>query len=256
MHPIKKPTNSMKTIKQVMLTVIVLLFASASYAQNVDAILSKYFENTGGLENWRKLKSMKMMGKAAFGNQEFPFEMNLKHPAMLRLNVDIQGQKLVQASDGTIAWMINPFQGGTEPQKLPDDLAKEFLDQKFESEFVDYKKKGHEVTLEGEQEIDGVKCFKVKLVKNKNNDKEDVTEYHYFDKENYVPIMVSSFARSGPNKGVESNQYFSDYQEVNGYVLPFFMETKVNGQTFQKMTFTSYVLNNQVDDSIFAFPKK
>ncbi|MDH4058558.1 MAG: outer membrane lipoprotein-sorting protein, partial [Cyclobacteriaceae bacterium] len=106
------------------------------------------------------------------------------------------------------------------------------------------------------EEIDGVKCFKVKLEKNKNNDKEDVTEFHFFDKENYVPIMVTSFARSGPNKGTESNQYFSDYQEVEGYVVPFFMETKVNGQSFQKLTFESYLLNQAVEDSIFAFPKK
>lgn len=246
----------MKTLKRVSLAIALLLFSTATYAQNVDAILTKYFDNTGGLENWKKLKSMKMVGKAAFGPQEFPFVMEMKYPSMMRINVDIQGQQLVQACDGIVAWMINPFQGGTEPQKLSDDLAKELLEQRFESEFVDYKKKGHEVTLEGEEEIDGVKCFKLKLVKNKNNDKEDVTEFHFFDKENFVPIMVTSFARSGPNKGTEANQYFSDYQEVNGYILPFFMETKVNGQSFQKMTFESYVLNQAVEDSIFSFPKK
>ena len=68
--------------------------------------------------------------------------------------------------------------------------------------------------------------------------------------------MVTSYVLVGPAKGTESKQYFSDYQEVEGYILPFFMETKVNGQTIQKMTFESYTLNNSVDDSVFAFPKK
>ncbi|MDH4058722.1 MAG: hypothetical protein OEU76_08150, partial [Cyclobacteriaceae bacterium] len=96
----------MKTAKQIVLSIVLILFSTASYAQNVDAILAKYFENTGGLENWKKLKSMKMVGKSSFGPQEFPFEMEMKYPAMFRINVDIQGQKLVQASDGTTAWMI------------------------------------------------------------------------------------------------------------------------------------------------------
>jgi outer membrane lipoprotein-sorting protein len=246
----------MKTLKLIALAMFFLVSATTTQAQKVDDILAKYFENTGGLENWKKLKSMKMIGKTAFGPQEFPFELEMKYPGMFRINVDVQGQKLIQACDGTVAWMINPFQGGTEPQKLPDDLAKEFLEQKFESEFVDYTKKGHEVTLEGKEEVDGVSCYKIKLIKNKNNDKEDVTEYHFFDAENYVPIMVTTFARSGPAKGMEAKQYFSDYQEVGGFILPFYMETKVNGQTQQKMMYEKYVLNQPVDDAIFAFPKK
>lgn len=245
----------MKLINRFAIAMLVAIVTTASYAQTADQILAKYFENTGGLENWKKVKTVKASGKYAFGPQEFPFEMEMKYPGLMRININVQGQQIVQASDGTVAWMINPFQGGTSAQKLPDDQAKEFLEQRLESEFIDYKQKGHEVTLEGEEDVDGVKCFKIKLVKNKNNDKEDVTEYHYFDKENYVPIMMATFVRSGPAQGTESRQYYSDYQEVDGLMMAFFVETKVNGQTLQKITYEKYVVNQPVDDSIFAFPK-
>lgn len=237
----------------------VLLFtmlATGASAQSVDEILSKYFENTGGISNWKALQSMKVEGSMNMQGMDLEFNMITKRPDLQRMQIKVQGMEIVQAYDGKDAWMINPFASGTEPVKMTGEEAKEMTDRKFEDEFIDYKSKGHEVTLLGQEEIDGVKCHKVQIIKNKNNDKEDVTEIHYFDAENFVPIMVVAYARSGPMKGAESNTYLSDYQEVNGFMIPFSTETKMNGQSLMKMTFKNVSLNEQVEDTIFAFPKK
>jgi outer membrane lipoprotein-sorting protein len=124
-----------------------------------------------------------------------------------------------------------------------------------EDSFIDYRKKGHAVTLEGKEEIEGVQCYKIKLEKNKNNDKEDVTEIFYFDSENYVPIMRKSFGRSGPQKGMEMQSYLSDYQEVSGLMVPFAIEQRIAGQSF-KVAISKITINENIDDSVFAFPKK
>jgi outer membrane lipoprotein-sorting protein len=246
----------MKTICIPIVMFLFLVVPLSASAQKADEILAKYLENTGGIEKWKNLKSLTASGKSSFGPQEFPIAITSKTPNLMRIDINVQGQKIVQASDGKEAWMINPFQGGTEPQKLTDEQAKELTERYLESEFIDYKKKGHEVTLDGEEDLEGVKCYKIKLIKNKLNDKEDVMEYHFFDKENYVPIAISTFGRSGPTKGMEVRQFLSDYQEVDGLMFPFFTEVKVNGQTLQKMTFEKFTLNPPVDDTIFAFPKK
>lgn len=225
-------------------------------AQNVDEILAKYFENTGGISNWKALQSMKVEGTMNMQGMDLDFNMVTKRPDLQRMQIKVQGMEIVQAYDGQDAWMINPFASGTEPVKMTPEESKEMTDRKFEDEFIDYKSKGHEVTLLGQEEIDGVKCHKIQIIKNKNNDKEDVTEIHYFDTENFVPIMVVSYARSGPMKGSESNTYLSDYQEVNGFMIPFSTETKMNGQSLMKMTFKNVSLNEQIDNSVFAFPKK
>ena len=78
---------------------------------------------------------------------------------------------------------------------------------------------------------------------------------HFFDAENYVPIMVVTYARSGPGKGQEIKTYLSDYQEVDGLMMPFFVEAKMNGQTMQKITIEKWTLNEPMEDSIFSFPK-
>jgi hypothetical protein len=171
--------------------------------------------------------------------------------------LNVQGKELVaQAYDGTTAWSLNPFAGGTDPVKLDEQQTKEISEEELEDDFIDYKKKGHAVTLEGKEEIDGVQCYKIKLEKKKNNDKEDITEVYYFDSENYVPIMQKNYVRSGPAKGTEVQTYLSDYQEVSGFVIPFFIEQKVNGNTAFKVVIEQAMINENLDDSIFAYPKK
>ncbi len=237
-------------------TIVAFLCFVATQAQTADEILAKYFANTGGLDKWKALQSRTMVGKAFFG-QDFPMTMYEKTPNKQKTVVNVQGTELMMnVYDGEDAWMLNPLQGGKDPVKLDDEQAKDVKDEEFEDDFIDYKKKGHEVTLEGTEEVDGVKCFKIKLVRNKNNPKEDITELHFFDSENFVPIMQASYVRSGPQKGTEVKAYLSDYQEVSGLMFPFSIEQKVNGQSMSKITIEKITLNDIIDDSIFAFPKK
>jgi outer membrane lipoprotein-sorting protein len=243
-------------IRKLTLTMFTLAMVMLAKAQTADEILDKYFQNIGGKDKWKALSSRKSTGKISFQNMDFPVTFLEKPSAKQRMSIQIQGVEIVQAYDGTDGWMINPLQGGVDPVKMSDEESKEFKDRKFQDEFIDYKTKGHTVELLGTEEIDGVKCYKIQLVKNKNNDQEDVTEVHYFDSENYVPIMIVSYARTGPAKGQEIKTYISDYQDVNGLMMPFFLESKVNGQTMQKITIEKVALNEPIDDSMFAFPKK
>lgn len=248
--------NLIKMIKRSILAIAFMACALLSNGQTADDILAKYFENTGGLEKWKALKSMKIEGKAPTPQGEFPVTMYQKAPNKGKLVVNVQGKEIVQYSyDGTTAWTLNPFAGGTDPVKLDEEQTKELSEESIEDDFIDYKKKGHAVTLEGKEEIDGVQCFKLKLEKNKNNDKEDITEIHYFDTENYVPIMRKAYVRVGPAKGTEIQSFLSDYQEVDGLMIPFSMEQKVNGTPVMKIVMEKVTINQPIEDSVFAFPK-
>lgn len=242
--------------RKIALTIFTVLMVIVTKAQTADEILNKYFENTGGVKKWKELTSRKSVGKMNMQNMDFPITMFEKTPVKQRMQIQVQGMEIVQAYDGTDAWMINPMAGGTAPVKMSDEESKDFKDNDLQDEFIDYKSKGHTVELLGTEEIDGVKCFKIQLVKNKNNDKEDVSEIHYFDSENFVPIMVVSYARSGPTKGQEVKTYLSDYQEVGGLTMPFFIEAKLNGQTVQKITVEKVTLNEIMEDNLFTFPKQ
>lgn len=235
-----------------------LLFLTyAAQAQNADEILAKYFENTGGIKAWKNLKTIKMDGTFPTPQGDFSFTIYRKSPDMVKLQVDVQGQTIVpQAYDGETAWAANPMMGGGDPQKLPDEAAKEVAaNSEFQDAFIDYKKKGHEVTFEGTEEVDGVKTYVLKIEKNKNNDKSKMTEYHYFDAEQYVPIMVKTTAQAGPAQGAESETYLGDYKKAEGgLIMPHRIETKVNGQTVNEIVINKIALNEKISDEVFVFP--
>ncbi len=243
-------------MKRVLLLLFILFAGLSTQAQTADEILSKYLEVTGGVQKWKALKTMKATGKMSMQGMDLDFDMISKVPNKMHMVIKVQGQEIIQAYDGVDAWMLNPLAGGKEPVKIPEDQAKEMTEQEMEDKFIDYKKKGHEVKLLGKEEVEGTTCFKIELIKNKHNDKEDITEIHFFDAENFVPIMTITYSRSGPLKGQEIKTYLSDYQEVNGLMIPFSTEAKVNGQTVQKMTLQKILLNENVEDAFFAFPKK
>ena len=235
--------------KKITLLLIATLTSFTLNAQSVDEILDNYFENTGGKEAWKEMKSMKMEAMMSMQQMELPATIYSAEPNKQKVEINVQGKSLIQAYDGTTAWMINPFMGGDDPQKMPEEMSEDMVKEKFEDDFLDYKEKGHTVELLGKKEIEGAETFEIKLTK-KSGD----VEHHYFDTENFVPIMIQTIGTTGPTKGQASETYLSDYQEVGDFVVPFFMETKVAGQTIQKITVKNVELDVELADDFFDFP--
>ncbi len=73
--------------KRSILFLIALFSAFAIQAQTVDEILTKYFENTGGLDKWRKLNTMKVDGKMNMQGMDFNFALLSKRPNMQKVEV-------------------------------------------------------------------------------------------------------------------------------------------------------------------------
>ncbi|NOS56500.1 MAG: outer membrane lipoprotein-sorting protein, partial [Cyclobacteriaceae bacterium] len=129
----------------------------------------------------------------------------------------------------------------------------------FPSPFLDYKKKGYKVELLGKETMDGSETFKIKLTKKpiKIDGKEtENVEFHYFDTENFVPLIVETEVKSGPGKGMVGQSKLSDYQDVNGLLFPFSLTVGAKGQPGgQTIVFTAVELNPKVEASAFAFPE-
>jgi outer membrane lipoprotein-sorting protein len=239
----------------------ILLFSAltmtTSWSQTVDGILSKYFESIGGVEKWKSLKTLKMTGTVPTPQGDFAFEMSRKAPNKYMISLDVMGQKMIpQAYDGETAWMLNPFIGNPAPQKLPEDQAKALKSEAdFEDPFIDYVKKGYEVTYEGDADVDGIKCYILKLIKNKGQGADESIMRYYLDNETYLPMMLKQKSDAGQMAGQEVDIYFSDYQDAgDGLIMPFTMDTKVGGQSVQAIKFNTVMVNVEIPDEIFKFP--
>jgi hypothetical protein len=238
-------------MKYKILTIVALFISTLSLnAQDVDEIIANYFENTGGVDNWKSLKTMKIKAVMDQGEMQLNMILYQNRENMQRAEIQVQGKTIIQAHDGETGWMINPLTGNEDPQKMPQEMFEQMKDEKFESELLDYKEKGHTVDLEGTEEIEGTETYKLKLTKN-NGD----VEYYFLDAEYFVPIMQRQTVKYGPGKGQEAETYISDYQEVGDFMVPFFIDTRMNGQSVMKLTIEEYGLNEEIDKSIFTMPE-
>jgi hypothetical protein len=248
----------MKKLSVVLAALVVALMGQVAQAQTVDEILAKYFANIGGLEKFKAIKTTKMEGNlilVSMGGLELPTIAYTKMPNKMKSTVNFQGMTVVAAAyDGATAWNLMPPEAGGSgsPAVLPEEAAKEIAQMaETESELIDYAAKGHTVVLEGSETIEGTDCFKIKVTK-----KNGKVLTYFFEKENYVPIMMRT-VMSDPMVGqAETDTFMSDYKEVDGLMMPHALEFKMKGQTVRKMVFTKVAINMDLADDIFVMPAK
>ena len=231
--------------------VLSLLFTGEVIGQTptVDEIVDNYFENIGGKEAWREIKSMKITGDGIQMGMNFPLVVLAKEPNMNKVQVDIQGMQIIEAFDGEVAWATNPFAGMTEPTKKTDEETAEMAKEEFQDALLDYKEKGHTLTIEGTEEYEGTAVYKINLLKADGNER-----IYFFDTELFVPVAIRSVVKTGQLKGQTIDNITSDYQEVDGVMVAFSMKQTVNGQTMMEMAAKTIEFNIPISDEEFSFP--
>lgn len=243
-----------------LLLVAALFIGFIANAQTVDEILATYYENIGGIENFKNIKGIKMTAKVNQQGMEIPLEMYQMADGKQMTVVNFQGKEIKQGVfDGETLWGHN-FMTMKAEKSDAEATANMKLDMNdFPDSFIDYKEKGYKVELLGKATIDGVETFKIKLTKEPitvDGKKEDNITYYFFDTENFVPIAIQSEIKSGPGKGMMSEITMSDYQEVDGLFFPFSMTQGVKGQPGAPLTITKIELNPTVDAALFVFPEE
>ncbi len=228
-----------------------LLLAPVAQAQTVDEILAKHFETMGGLEKIKALNSMRVTGTMTMGpGMEAPITLERKRPGKRRIEFTVQGMTGVQAFDGEKGWSVMPFMGKKDPEPSTDEDNKEAQDDAdFDGALVDWKTKGHTVELVGKEPVEGADTYKLKITKKNGN-----IEYQYLDAETYLLVRNEGKVKRRGTE-IEGESTFSDYKDVQGYMMPFTMEQGAKGMPQkQRMTFSKIEVNVALDDSRFVMP--
>jgi len=226
---------------------------SFSASQTVDEVIDNYINAIGGMENLDSVKTLKITGKFLSGSFEIPFIQTISVPDKILTEMTMQGLTMKQACDGTTAWMINPFQGSKEPEKMTEEYTKYMKEQAdFEGKLVNYKEKGYTAELLGKEDMEGSDVYKIKLT-----DKDGDITYYYIDASTNMLLKESS-KRKIKEKEITSDVYYSDYKPVEGILIPMAMDIKSSAGQMgsQKVQVDSVEFNVSVDDSIFKMPEE
>ncbi len=237
-------------------SIFVLLFFSVTFllgGETLEEVLAKNYKARGGLEKLKAIKTMYMEGKVVVPQQNVEVTMKLWHkkPNKMRMESVFQGQKMIQAYDGETAWWVMPFMGIQEPQKVPEEKVEEIKDEaNFENPLVEYKEKGYKLELLGKEEMEGTEVYKLKLTK-----KDGKVIYFYLDADTGIELKTETYIKKDSSETHVEN-VFGDYKEVDGIMIPFYIENRVNGQVVTQIMLTKVELNAPIDDKLFSMPPK
>lgn len=233
----------MKNFKLLTLAVTMLFAGFTSVkAQTADEIINKHIAAIGGLDNWKKITSVKMVGSVNAGGTEIPSTVTKVDGKGFRMEFSFSGMNNYMIITPKAGWMYFPVQGQTKPEAIPDEMIKESqTDLDIQGSLIDYKAKGNKVTYLGKDDVEGTECHKLKVTH--SDGKEETV---YIDAANYYHIRsVEKIKANG--KEVEQTSNFSNFQKLpEGIVFPMTIESG-NGPFAIK----SIEINKPVDESIF-----
>ena len=226
-----------------------LICITSSFSQTVDEILAEYFA-VQGQEKLLATNTFTTKGKIIQGQFEIPFTSLQKRPMNFRSEAEFQGMKIISAFDGTMGWSINPMMGSSDPQPMTEEqIDRMKMEADYDGMFYNYAGKGYKVEFTGNEPVDDIDTYVLKLTR-PNGD--IITSY--IDAENYVILKTKSKMKV---QGVdtEAETLFSNYKYIDNILIPFAIETKMNGQTVMQMVFDEISYNIDMPDSLFQMPE-
>ncbi len=235
-------------MKKIALLLFTTILVCSLTAQDLDEVLKQYYEVTGA-EKVASLESMTAKGKIMQMGMEMEFTNTIKRPGKLYLEVPIQGQLMKQGYNGETGWIVAPWNGTLDPIELSEDQLKSMKRQAdLDGMLYNYEEKGYTTTLEGEEDMEGSPVYVIKQV---NEDEDEFV--HYMDAENYVLLKTKAKIHVQGSL-IEVESIYGNYKPVEGAVIAFSIESKVNGQTQSQIMIDEYVFDKPVDDSVFEKP--
>jgi Outer membrane lipoprotein-sorting protein len=272
-------------------TVLAMSFAvgadapAASAKLSATEIVDRNIAARGGLQAWRSVQTMSWTGKmdagggsversrrvaegrrghvskmelpddkdAGKGDQQvqLPFVMEMKRPGKSRIEIEFGGKTAVQVYDGTNGWKVRPFLNRKEVEAFTTDELKSEQGKDLDGPLVDYAAKGTTVEVEGIEPVEGHDAYKLKVTT-----KSGSVQHVWIDKQSFLDVKVEGTPRRMDGKMRTVWVYQREFRSVQGVMIPFLLETAVDGyHENHKMIIEKAVVNPKLDDNLFAKPK-
>jgi hypothetical protein len=237
-------------MKKILVALLSFAFLSAN-AQTADEVIQKYSTAMGGLEAFNKVTTAKITGTITTQGRALPLITQIVNGKAMRTDVTVGEQSVNNVYNNGKGWKINPFANApTATEVTGSELVTFKAQASLANNLMDYKNRGHQVELLGQEDVEGVKTNKIKLTS-----KEDGKITTYF-----ISIADNLLIKSVSKREIAGNEYdahtfYSDIKEINGLKFSMHFTQKVEGQVFQDVKYEKIELNVPVDEKIFAMPK-
>ncbi|WP_408508001.1 outer membrane lipoprotein-sorting protein [Paraburkholderia sediminicola] len=182
---------------------------------------------------------------------KLPFALQMKRPHKTRLELEFNKQTSVQIFDGTSGWKVRPYIGRREVEALsPAELKAASAQPDLDGMLIDHAAKGIAVALEHSEVIDGRETYRLRLTL-KNGEQRHV----WVDAQTYLETKIDTPPRKIDGVMRTVSTYYRNYKSVNGLMVPFVVETRVDGGGNSGVMLIEHVqVNPAIDDNRFGKP--
>jgi outer membrane lipoprotein-sorting protein len=170
--------------------------------------------------------------------------MYMKNPNKIKTVISFNGQDMTTVFDGEKGYMINPMMGSATPVELKGDQLKQAQSNNaFSNQVLNYFKNG-QLTLEGQEDVNGKPAFKLKATEGTN------PIYLYLDKSSYMLVKINATVDQ-MGTPVNVNTFLTDYVDIQGVVMPKKTTAMTNGMEAAVISFDKIEVDIPMEDSIF-----
>jgi outer membrane lipoprotein-sorting protein len=224
-----------------------------AFAQSADEIINKHIAAIGGKEKIKAVKSQKVSMSVEAMGMELKMDMWFKKPMQFKSETMVMGKKRVQIFNGKEGWTVVELAGNGQTKAMSEEELKQVkIQADFEGQLVDYKEKGHQITLVGEEKVKDVPVWNIKLTT-----KDKSVKNFFIDKKTHLIVKTKEMKVLPDGSETEAVVLMSDYKEVNGLLKPHKMEQKqqMMGQNITSMIKINKIeINPSINDSMFKKP--
>jgi hypothetical protein len=284
----QRPTTSALGLS-FLLTLCLSLAQAAPANLSAAQIIEKHVAARGGLSAWRGLQTLTLSGKMDVGSGDsaarsanfvrndmpsvrkrptvipppgqpsaeapkqvqLPFTLEVKRPRLSRLEILFAGKTAVQVYDGTNGWKVRPYLNRNDVEPFTAvELKSEAEWPGIDGPLVDYAAKGTKVELNGVESVEGHDAYKLKLTL-----KDGTIQRIWIDAKSFLDVKMEGSPRRMDGRMRTVWVYQRDFRAVHGLMIPFLLETAVDGyHDTHKMVIEKAEANPSLADTRFAKP--
>jgi outer membrane lipoprotein-sorting protein len=238
-----KGYREMKMHRFVIVGLLVLGLSLIAQAQTAEAVLQRAVDAMGGQAAFDSITSMSMTINGSMSSMEFNMKMWVVKPEKVRIDMNMMGMEIVQATDGTDYWMSQSGKVMDMPaaQKQSLDMNKSMMTG---GGFNNLAALGITTDYVGRETANGVEAEVVSF-----NYQNETTGKWYFSAADNLPFLVKMDTPMG-----ETEMRLSEYQVHGGMKMATHFEMDTPGGTMT-MAIEDIQVNIPIDANIFARPQ-
>jgi hypothetical protein len=234
--------------------VCAVLAAAPAAGQTVDEIVARHVQARGGQQKLHAIQTLRITRTIGTPFTRVDVVIHRKRPNLVRTEQTPVGQQTtVSGINADAVW--DPAGGGKIAlRQEPLAAQAREVDGDFDGDLlVDWKAKGHTVTLDGREAVGGVDTWKLTVTT-----KSGAVREIYLDASSYLDHQHVGSMPLPNNRTREFTITYGNWQEVEGVKFPFDAdEERREGPINQSLaTYTHKIeINVPMDDALFKTPE-